>query len=166
LQRRMNPYPEAFAVCLIPFGRRFNTLMHSCSHSQSCHANRVHRRDRVAVMSFFAGFAGFAYAGSRSVIGSLPGHAWRGVLAIGVISGTGEFIRYGLRLFSGRLAEGPAGTGPSPSAIIWCRWLPSSLPVPRQLQRRAGRRRWRGSPNLDQVSATIPRHGSATPGTA
>jgi predicted MFS family arabinose efflux permease len=56
----------------------------------------------VGVMSFFADFT---YEGSRSVIGSYLGTLGAGALAISVIGGLGEFLGYGLRLFSGRGAD-------------------------------------------------------------
>ena len=56
----------------------------------------------VGVMSFFADFT---YEGSRSVIGPYLGTLGAGALAISVIGGLGEFLGYGLRLFSGRGAD-------------------------------------------------------------
>jgi MFS family permease len=56
----------------------------------------------VGVMSFFADFT---YEGSRSVIGPYLGTLGAGALAIAVITGLGEFLGYGLRLFSGRGAD-------------------------------------------------------------
>jgi MFS family permease len=56
----------------------------------------------VGVMSFFADFT---YEGSRSVVGPYLGTLGAGALAIAVISGLGEFLGYGLRLFSGRAAD-------------------------------------------------------------
>ena len=56
----------------------------------------------VGVMSFFADFT---YEGSRSVIGPYLATLGAGALAIAVISGVGEFLGYGLRLFSGRGAD-------------------------------------------------------------
>ena len=56
----------------------------------------------VGVMSFFADFT---YEGSRSVIGPYLGTLGAGALAISIISGLGEFLGYGLRLFSGRSAD-------------------------------------------------------------
>jgi MFS family permease len=56
----------------------------------------------VGVMSFFADFT---YEGSRSIIGPYLGLLGAGALAISVISGAGEFLGYGLRLFSGRGAD-------------------------------------------------------------
>jgi MFS family permease len=56
----------------------------------------------VGVMSFFADFT---YEGSRSIIGPYLGALGAGALAISVISGLGEFLGYGLRLFSGRGAD-------------------------------------------------------------
>jgi MFS family permease len=56
----------------------------------------------VGVMSFFADFT---YEGSRSVIGPYLGMLGVGALGISIITGAGEFLGYGLRLFSGRGAD-------------------------------------------------------------
>lgn len=56
----------------------------------------------VGLMSFFADFT---YEGSRSIIGQYLGLLGAGALAIGVITGFGEFLGYGLRLVSGRGAD-------------------------------------------------------------
>ena len=56
----------------------------------------------VGVMSFFADFT---YEGSRSIIGPYLGLLGAGAFAISVISGVGELLGYGLRLFSGRGAD-------------------------------------------------------------
>ncbi len=56
----------------------------------------------VGVMSFFADFT---YEGSRSIIGPYLGTLGAGALTISVVSGLGEFLGYGLRLFSGRSAD-------------------------------------------------------------
>ena len=56
----------------------------------------------VGVMSFFADFT---YEGSRSIIGQYLGLLGAGALAIGVVTGFGELLGYGLRLFSGRGAD-------------------------------------------------------------
>jgi MFS family permease len=56
----------------------------------------------IGVMSFFADFT---YEGSRSIIGPYLGMLGAGALAIAVVSGVGEFLGYGLRLFSGRGAD-------------------------------------------------------------
>jgi predicted MFS family arabinose efflux permease len=56
----------------------------------------------VGVMSFFADFT---YEGSRSIIGPYLGTLGAGALAIAIITGIGEFLGYGLRLFSGRGAD-------------------------------------------------------------
>jgi len=56
----------------------------------------------VGAMSFFADFA---YEGSRSVIGQYLGLLGAGALAISMITGFGELLGYGLRLFSGRGAD-------------------------------------------------------------
>src|SRR5438477_3075653 len=56
----------------------------------------------VGVMSFFADFV---YEGSRSIIGPYLAFLGAGALAVGVITGFGELLGYGLRLVSGRLAD-------------------------------------------------------------
>ncbi len=56
----------------------------------------------VGVMSFFADFT---YEGSRSIVGPYLGLLGAGAFAISAISGVGEFLGYGLRLFSGRGAD-------------------------------------------------------------
>ncbi len=56
----------------------------------------------VGVMSFFADFT---YEGSRSIIGPYLGIFGAGALAIGVVTGLGELLGYGLRLVSGGLAD-------------------------------------------------------------
>ena len=56
----------------------------------------------IGVMSFFADFT---YEGSRSIIGQYLGLLGAGALAISVVTGFGELLGYGLRLFSGRGAD-------------------------------------------------------------
>jgi MFS family permease len=56
----------------------------------------------VGIMSFFADFT---YEGSRSITGPYLGMLGAGAFAISVISGTGEFIGYNIRIFSGRGAD-------------------------------------------------------------
>jgi predicted MFS family arabinose efflux permease len=56
----------------------------------------------VGVMSFFADLT---YEGSRSIIGQYLGLFGAGALAIAVVTGFGELLGYGLRLFSGRGAD-------------------------------------------------------------
>jgi MFS family permease len=56
----------------------------------------------VGVMSFFADFT---YEGSRSIIGPYLALLGAGALAVGVITGFGELLGYGLRLVSGRLSD-------------------------------------------------------------
>jgi MFS family permease len=56
----------------------------------------------VGVMSFFADFT---YEGSRSMIGQYLGVLGAGALAVAVITGFGELLGYGLRLFSGSGAD-------------------------------------------------------------
>ncbi len=56
----------------------------------------------VGVMSLFADFT---YEGSRSIIGQYLQVLGAGALAIGVVTGFGELLGYGLRLVSGRVAD-------------------------------------------------------------
>jgi predicted MFS family arabinose efflux permease len=56
----------------------------------------------IGVMSFFADFT---YEGSRGIIGPYLALLGAGAVAIGVISGFGELLGYGLRLVSGRLSD-------------------------------------------------------------
>lgn len=56
----------------------------------------------VGAMSFFADFT---YEAARSIIGPYLGMLGAGALAIGVVTGFGELLGYGLRLVSGRSAD-------------------------------------------------------------
>ncbi len=56
----------------------------------------------VGAMSFFADFT---YEASRSIVGQFLGLLGAGALVIAVVSGFGELLGYGLRLFSGRGAD-------------------------------------------------------------
>lgn len=56
----------------------------------------------VGVMSFFADFT---YEGSRSIIGPYLAALGASAAAVGIITGLGELLGYGLRLFSGRLSD-------------------------------------------------------------
>lgn len=56
----------------------------------------------VGVMSFFADFT---YEGSRGIIGQYLGLLGAGALAISMVTGAGELLGYGIRLFSGPGAD-------------------------------------------------------------
>ncbi len=56
----------------------------------------------IGVMSLFADFT---YEGSRSILGPYLGQLGAGAAAIGIITGLGELLGYGLRLVSGRSAD-------------------------------------------------------------
>jgi|GEM_PF-1749529 len=56
----------------------------------------------VGAMSFFADFT---YEGSRSILGPFLAALGASALAVGVITGFGELLGYGLRLVSGRLSD-------------------------------------------------------------
>jgi MFS family permease len=56
----------------------------------------------VGVLSFFADFT---YEGARSTIGPYLASLGATATAVGIITGLGEFLGYGLRLISGRLGD-------------------------------------------------------------
>lgn len=56
----------------------------------------------IGILSFFADFA---YEGSRSIIGPYLATLGASGLIVGVVTGFGEFLGYGLRLFTGRWAD-------------------------------------------------------------
>ncbi len=56
----------------------------------------------IGVMSFFADFT---YEGSRSVIGPYLAALGASAAAVGIVTGLGELLGYGLRLVSGRLSD-------------------------------------------------------------
>jgi MFS family permease len=56
----------------------------------------------VGVLSFFADFT---YEGSRSILGPFLAGLGASATIVGVVTGFGEFLGYGLRLGSGRLAD-------------------------------------------------------------
>ena len=56
----------------------------------------------IGAMSFFADFA---YEGSRSILGPFLATLGASALAVGVVTGFGELLGYGLRLVSGRLSD-------------------------------------------------------------
>jgi hypothetical protein len=56
----------------------------------------------IGVLSFFADFT---YEGSRSILGPFLASVQASGTVVGVITGFGELLGYGLRLVSGRLAD-------------------------------------------------------------
>jgi len=56
----------------------------------------------IGVLSFFADFT---YEGARSILGPYLGSLHATAFAIGVVTGLGELLGYGLRFFTGRLAD-------------------------------------------------------------
>lgn len=56
----------------------------------------------IGIMSFFADFT---YEGSRSIIGPYLALLGASAAAVGIITGFGELLGYGLRLVSGRLSD-------------------------------------------------------------
>jgi MFS family permease len=56
----------------------------------------------IGVLSFFADFT---YEGSRSIVGPYLASLQASGTIVGTVSGLGELLGYGLRLFSGRLAD-------------------------------------------------------------
>jgi MFS family permease len=56
----------------------------------------------IGILSFFADFT---YEGSRSIIGPYLGSLQATATIVAIVTGLGELLGYGLRLFSGRLAD-------------------------------------------------------------
>jgi len=56
----------------------------------------------IGILSFFADFT---YEGSRSIVGPYMASLQASGAIVGIVSGLGELLGYGLRLFSGRLAD-------------------------------------------------------------
>jgi MFS family permease len=56
----------------------------------------------IGILSFFADFT---YEGSRSIIGPYLASLGASAFVVGVVTGLGEFLGYGLRLVSGRAAD-------------------------------------------------------------
>src|SRR5579883_3300195 len=56
----------------------------------------------IGVMSFFADFT---YEGARSIIGPYLALLGAGAAVIGIVTGLGELLGYGLRLVSGRFSD-------------------------------------------------------------
>jgi len=56
----------------------------------------------IGILSFFADFT---YEGSRSILGPYLANLQASAFVVGVVSGLGELLGYGLRLVSGRLAD-------------------------------------------------------------
>ena len=56
----------------------------------------------IGVMSLFADFT---YEGSRSIIGPYLALLGASAAAVGIVTGLGELLGYGLRLVSGRLSD-------------------------------------------------------------
>lgn len=56
----------------------------------------------IGILSFFADFT---YEGSRSILGPYLASLQASAFAVGVVSGLGELLGYGLRIVSGRLAD-------------------------------------------------------------
>lgn len=59
----------------------------------------------VLVIGILSLFADFAYEGSRSIIGPYLSTLGASAVVVGVVTGFGEFLGYGLRLVSGRVAD-------------------------------------------------------------
>jgi hypothetical protein len=56
----------------------------------------------IGILSFFADFT---YEGSRSILGPYLATLGASAFVVGVVSGLGELLGYGLRLVSGRFAD-------------------------------------------------------------
>ncbi len=75
----------------------------------------------IGILSFFADFA---YEGSRSIIGPYLATLGASAAIVGVVTGFGEFLGYGLRLVSGVLPIEPANSGRSPFSAMSSRCWP------------------------------------------
>ena len=74
------------------------------SAGTAAQGNRVALRF-VLLVGLLSFFADFTYEGSRSIIGPYLASLGATGTAVGIITGFGEFLGYGLRLVSGRLAD-------------------------------------------------------------
>lgn len=59
----------------------------------------------IVLMGILSFFADFTYEGSRSIVGPYLASLQASGTIVGIVSGLGELLGYGLRLFSGRLAD-------------------------------------------------------------
>ncbi len=59
----------------------------------------------VVLIGIVSLFADFAYEGARSITGPFLAVLGASGTVVGIVAGLGEFLGYGLRLFSGRLSE-------------------------------------------------------------
>jgi MFS family permease len=59
----------------------------------------------VVLFGILSFFADFTYEGSRSIVGPYLASLGATATIVGIVTGFGEFLGYGLRLFSGRLAD-------------------------------------------------------------
>jgi predicted MFS family arabinose efflux permease len=69
-----------------------------------CHARRIALRF-IVLIGFLSFFADFTYEGSRSIIGPYLAMLQASGTVVGIVTGFGELMGYGLRLFSGRWAD-------------------------------------------------------------
>lgn len=80
----------------------------AADHSETTAANSATRRIAVrfvlliGILSFFADFT---YEGSRSILGPYLGVLGASATVVGIVTGFGELLGYGLRLVSGRWAD-------------------------------------------------------------
>jgi hypothetical protein len=74
----------------------------------------------IGILSFFADFT---YEGSRSILGPYLALLQASGTVVGVVTGFGELLGYGLRLVSGRLTDAPRQYWPIRSSDMSCRWL-------------------------------------------
>ena len=77
----------------------------------------------IGILSFFADFA---YEGSRSIVGPYLASLDASGTIVGAVGGLGELLGYGLRLFSGRLADATGRYWPITPALVW----PSAVLTP------------------------------------
>src|SRR3954451_18583447 len=68
-------------------------------------ANRVTALRFVVAFGLVSALGDVVYEGARSIIGPLLAHFGASAVIVGVITGIGEAVALGFRLFTGRLAD-------------------------------------------------------------
>ena len=81
------------------------TTAQQASHVHPDQAERRSALRFVLLIGVLSFFADFTYEGSRGILGPYLASLHASATAVGVITGLGELLGYGLRLVSGRLAD-------------------------------------------------------------
>lgn len=80
----------------------------------------------ISAMSFFADFT---YEGSRSITGPFLALLGATGTVVGIVSGFGELLGYGLRIFSGQFSEATGKFWPVTIGVL--EWVYTSRSFPR-----------------------------------